>query len=240
MEEEKKKDWIKIDPHVHSLGASLCSDVDCKEIVEEKKRLGYQGAILTNHCQSWYYPEEEHADFMRRLVSEYERGAQYAAERDFKLWLGIEVTLDEPHYADWLLYGTTKEFLLSSPCLYKLTQKELFELCEANGILMVQAHAFRTGHSPCNPAYMHGIEINCNTRDLGNVGKVEAFAKEHALYVTCGVDYHHIMHFYYGGMFVPKECDSSVDFAEYIKRSGETHVFMQGDEMKYDFTKRKK
>ncbi len=31
----------------------------CEQIIDEKIRLGYDGAILTNHCQPWYYPAEE-------------------------------------------------------------------------------------------------------------------------------------------------------------------------------------
>ena len=225
--------WMKIDPHVHSLGISMCSDVDCKEIVDEKLRLGYEGAILTNHCQRWYYEQQEHADFIHRLIAEYERGVAYAQSKNFQLWLGIEVTIDDPHYADWLLYGVTKEFLQQTPCLYNLTQEALFRLCEEHGVLMVQAHPFRTGHSPCDPKFMHGVELNCNHRDLGNVGRVEAFAKEHGLLITCGTDYHHFTHSYHGGMFAPRGCASSKEFVEHIKKEKCTCVFMEGKELCY-------
>ena len=38
---------LKIDAHVHSKGISMCSHVSYQEIVEEKKKLGYDGIILT-------------------------------------------------------------------------------------------------------------------------------------------------------------------------------------------------
>ena len=50
--------FIKIDPHVHSKEVSMCSQVTVEEIIDAKIELGYEGAILTNHCQEWYYPKE--------------------------------------------------------------------------------------------------------------------------------------------------------------------------------------
>ena len=227
------KKFLRIDPHVHSSGISLCSVMDYKQIVYEKKKLGYDGVILMNHCQKWYYPEQDHTAFIERLIKEYREAEEYAKTQDFKVWLGIEVTLHEPHYADWLLFGVTIGFLRHTPCLYKLKQKELFEYCDRCGILMVQAHAFREGHSPCDPKYMHGIEINCNERDINNVAKVEEFAAKHKLLVTCGVDYHQVEHDYFGGMFVGEDCNSSEDFVREIKRNGKTRVFLQKEEKEY-------
>lgn len=227
--------FLKIDPHVHSSGVSLCSEVDYKQIVHEKKKLGYDGVILTNHCQKWYYPSEKHAEFIESLIKEYREAEAYAQTQGFQLWLGIEVSLHEPHYADWLLYGVTEDFLRHTPCLYALTQKALFELCDKNGVLMVQAHPFRAGHSPCDPKYMHGVEINCNARDLGNIATVEAFAAEHGLLVTCGVDYHQTVHDYFGGMFVGEGCNSSVDFVKEIRRNEKTRVFLQDERKEFPF-----
>ena len=123
--------FIKIDPHVHSKGISGCSHVSCEEIVDEKMELGYDGVILTNHCQKWYYLPEEHGEYVERVIEDYQKGKAYADKKGFRFYLGLEVTLTEPRYADWLLYGITEEFLRASPCLYALTQKELYELCEA-------------------------------------------------------------------------------------------------------------
>ena len=224
---------LKIDPHVHSSGISLCSRVDYKQIVDEMKKLGYDGVILTNHCQKWYYPPEEHASFIEKVIAEYRAAEKYAQTQDFQVWLGIEVTLHEPHYADWLLYGVTEEFLRRSPCLYQLKQKELFDFCSEWGVLMVQAHPFREGHSPCDPKYMHGVEINCNARDIDKVAMVEEFAAKHKLLITCGVDYHQTNQYYFGVMFVGEKCRSAVNFVHEIKSSGKTRVFLQKEEKEY-------
>jgi hypothetical protein len=223
--------WIKIDPHVHSKGVSLCSRLTCEEIIDSKRALGYDGAVLTNHCQRWYYPAEEHKYFIERVIEEFSRGKAYADKVGFRWYLGIEVSLDDPHYADWLLYGVTEEFLRATPCLYNLSQKELFDLCEEWGIVLIQAHPFR--QSPCDPRYMHGVERNCSSGDLDKTELVEEFAKQHGLLVTCGTDYHFTENNYFGGIFVPKSCTTAKELAEYLRRAGEVTVFANKEKTTY-------
>ena len=93
----------------------------------------------------------------------------------------------EPHYTDWLLYGITEEFLLKSPCFFTLFQKELFDYCQQYGVVMIQAYPYR--QSPCEPKYMHGVEINCSDGDLDKITLVEDFAKAHNLLVACGLSF---------------------------------------------------
>ena len=222
---------IKIDPHTHSSGVSGCSHITCEGIIDSKMERGYQGAILVNHCQSWYYPETEHKQFMERVIAEYARGREYADKKGFHFYLGLEVTLMEPHYADWLLYGITEDFLRASPCLYTLTQQRLYELCEECGAVLVQAHPYR--QSPANPKYMHGVEINCCGADLEKVELVEAFAKEHDLLITCGTDYHGATNTYNGGIYIPESCRDATDIAKFFREKGSVTVFREGEEKTY-------
>ena len=48
------ENYRKIDMHVHSSGMSLCSRVSVEEIVDCKKRLGYDGAVLVNKEREFY------------------------------------------------------------------------------------------------------------------------------------------------------------------------------------------
>ena len=222
---------IKIDPHVHSSGTSRCSHVTCEQLIDEKIKLGYDGAILTNHCQEWYYPKEEHKNYIERVIEDFARGKAYADKKGFRFYLGLEVTLNIPHYADWLLYGVAEDILRKTPCLYTLTQKELFDFCEEHGVLLIQAHPYR--QSPCEPKYMHGVEINCTDGDLDKIPQVEEFAKEHGLLITCGTDYHFPERTYHGGIYVPESCQTAVDVAKYIRKRGEVHTFYGGTEKTY-------
>ena len=215
---------LKIDPHVHSNGISRCSQMTCEEIIDEKIALGYDGAILTNHCQEWYYKPESHALFIEEVIEEFYRGKAYADSKGFRLYLGLEVTLMQPHYADWLLYGITEEFLRSTPCLYQLSQKELFALCEKWGVLLVQAHPFR--QSPGEPKYMHGIEHNCSQGDVYKFDLVEAFAKAHGLLITCGTDYHFKENTRFGGIYIDESCQTAADIVAYIKNVKSVKFFI--------------
>ena len=215
---------LKIDAHVHSKGLSGCSHVSCQEIVDEKMALGYDGAILANHCQEWYYKPEAHKEFMQAIIDEFRAGKAYADAKGFRFYLGLEVTLMKPHYADWLLYGVTEEFLLRSPCLYTLSQQELFTLCETWGILLVQAHPYR--QQPGDPKYMHGIEHNCSQGDVYKFDLVEAFAKEHDLLLTCGTDYHFKENSRFGGVLIPESCHTATDVAAYMKSVKKLQIFI--------------
>ena len=224
--------WLRIDPHVHSKGISRCSLVTCEQIIDEKIRLGYDGAILTNHCQQWYYSEDAHSEFMEKIISEYQCGKRYAEKKGFCWYLGIEVSLNKPHYADWLLYGVTEEFLRCSACLYSLSQEELFEYCNKWGVVMIQAHPYR--QTPCNPQYMHGVEINCSSGDLDKLGLVEEFAKKHNLLVTCGTDYHFTENAFRGGIYIPEHCKTAADIAKWIRENKRIKVFFGEKDMVYE------
>ncbi len=226
------ENFIKIDPHVHSSGISRCSHVTCEQIIDEKIGLGYDGVVLTNHCQEWYYPPNEHKNYIEQVMGDFMRGKAYADKKGFRFYLGLEVSLNEPHYADWLLYGVTESFLRKTPCLYTLSQQELFQLCEENGVLLVQAHPFR--QSPCDPNFMHGVEINCSDGDLDKIPLVEEYAKEHGLLVTCGTDYHFPERTYHGGIYIPDTCQTAENIAEYIRKVGKIRAFYGGVEKTYE------
>ncbi len=225
--------FLKIDPHVHSNGISLCSRVTCEEIIDNKIALGYDGVVLTNHCQTWYYPAAEHSHYVERVIEEYRRGKRYADEKGFAFFLGLEVTLTKPYYGDWLLYGVTEECLRASPCLYQLTQEELFAFCERWGIVLIEAHPFREGCTVGDPAYMHGVEINCTNCDLDKISLVEEFAEKHNLLVTCGTDYHTVERKYFGGIYLPEGCQTAVDMAKHIRSTGEIKTFYGGGKKDY-------
>lgn len=217
---------LKFDAHVHSSGVSRCSRVTYRQIVDQKLAQGYDGAVLTNHCQWFYYEPSEHAAFMKRFVEEFKSAEAYAREKNFRLILGLEVTLHDPSYNDWLLYGATEAFLLNTPCLYELSQKQAFELCRDNGIVFVQAHPFRNSGWG-DERYMHGVEINCTGGDLERADEVVERAKQRGLLVTCGTDYHGPDRTFRGGTFLPAWVETSVELAEYLRGASATELFLE-------------
>lgn len=221
---------MKIDPHVHSAGASYCSRVTYEDILKNKKAAGYGGAILTNHCQSHYFEPSNQREWSERFINEWLNAKKFGEQNHFKFLFGIEVTIYDPIYSDWLLYGATPEFLRAAPCLYKLDQRQLFDLCNDNGIFLVEAHPYRNAPSPCPAKYMHGIEINCNPIDYEKKQDVINFANEYGLLITCGTDYHSADNEAIGGMVVPDNINDSQSFASYLKTTKSTSLLLDGTE----------
>ena len=232
----EERGWLKIDPHTHTKGVSYCSRWGIEEHIDWKIRMGYDGAVLTNHCQRGYYPPAEHQNYVDRVLEEYEKGRRYAEDKGFRLWLGLEVSIWKPHYADILLYGVTEEFLRTVQSPYALSQKQLFAYCKEYGVFMAQAHPYRelppnfeggfTAQDLLDENFLHGAELNCSGRD---VPRHDALIKEFSdkgLVVTCGTDDHGGGEFF-GGMLVPDTVTSGVEFAEYLFSTKSTKIFRQ-------------
>ncbi len=210
------EEYVLFDPHVHSSGISKCSHVTGMEIVDTRKSEGYGGIVLTNHCQPWYYTPQEHREFIKRFIAEYRAVKEYADNVGFRAFLGIEVTISLPDVADWLLYGVDEKFLIDSPCLYALTQKELFTLCEKAEVAMVQAHPYRSSTLPRAAEYMHGMEINCTPCDVNTRETVIKEAEKRGIFVTCGTDYHGDARPIKGGIYLPSSVNNAGKMAEYL------------------------
>ena len=220
---------LRCDPHVHTGGISTCCPALYPEIIDNKVAQGYEMAVLTNHSQSWYCPPNKHRELMERHLEEFDRAYAYAKDRGLVLLLGLEVTVRDPAWTDWLLYGVNERFMLNAPCLYNLTQKELFEYCKINGVIMVQAHPYRYHPSIANPNYSHGIEINCSSGDLQYKDEILHQAQTHGLTVTCGTDYHGQNKFI-GGLRVPAWVKTGRDFGDYLSAAKNTDIFFGGED----------
>ena len=231
--------FIKIDTHVHTSGVSRCAQHTFQQAIDQKIKEGYDGLIMTNHCQSWYYAptEEEHKQFVQKVIDEYHSAVAYAKDKGFRVMLGLEVTITNPFYSDWLLFGVTEAFLKTSPILYQLSQRELFALCEKENIFLVHAHPLRPTpfgeqYSVGERDFLRGVEINCSNGDLDKKDEIIEIAQEMGVVVTCGSDYHGRASYTPGAMIVPSWVETSVDFARYLKETDETWLIMGDKELK--------
>lgn len=225
------QDFLKIDMHVHTKGVSKCSWVSVEDAVDLKIADGYDGFVLTNHCQSFYYLENEHRKYIEGVLDEFKRAKDYGELKGFKVFLGLEVSIHSPFYSDWLLYGASEEFLKSTPCLYRLNQRELYKVCHEADVLLVQAHPYRSNTGYCDdmkpgfPDALDGLEINCTPRDFLTKEKVLASAKEMGKFVVCGTDYHGPDGRVSGGTFLPRTVRNAVEIAQYLRQTKETRLF---------------
>lgn len=186
---------MKLDMHVHS-GFSECAQVTYRDAVDAFASIG-ENFVLCNHYNALYtrgYGGRYGEEYPRKFVEEFYNAREYGVSKGIKVFFGIEVAICMPDcpYAEFLIYGARPQFLLDHPLVYELSQRELYELCEENSLLLVQAHPFRKeqGHFPHDMKYVHGVEINCHFRFLREEEKVRRLAEENKLIVTCGSDFH--------------------------------------------------
>lgn len=221
---------MKIDTHVHSSGISKCSRVTYEEIVKNKLNAGYNGAVLMNHCQPWYYEPQQLSEWIEDFIQEFKKAYNYGKEQGFTFFLGIEVSVNIPRWADFLIFGVTEEFLKNAPDMCRISQKELYEYCKQYGALMVQAHPLRPDFELLDVNYMDGVELNLSNLDISTHAQVEELANAHGLALTVGTDYHSASSLGVGGLIIPDGITNSVELCNYLKQSKQLQAFI-GDKI---------
>ncbi len=245
----------KIEMHCHTSPVSTCSRSSAERLGERYAACGFDAVLLTNHYSD-AYPQSYGVSFDEWLdvfIGGYKNFADCCRERGIEAWLGAEVSLYAPYseymrehypedflrenYADYLLVGATEEFFRSSPNLCRLDQKTLYETCKASGVLVYQAHPFRSvqGHSPKDFRYVDGLEVNgcCGFTSIPtdvNEDKINELADEYGLSVVAGGDTHYDWHKLQTATFVPDDVRSAVDLAEYLRRNKRPSYTLCGDD----------
>lgn len=224
---------MKIDTHTHTSGVSFCSHVSPKEYVRAFKAAGYDAVILTNHYSRQYmfrYGDTFDAQ-IDVYLNEYRTAKKAGEEEGIPVFLAAEVAIATPQspYIEFLLYGVDENFLLANPCLYDKSQRELYKICNDNGVLMFQSHPFRTeqGHVPMDPEFMDGTEINCHPLFLRHEEEVREFVDKHGLALICGSDFHTLAQAGSAATFVPAPLTSAKDFANYIRKHPRPELFVR-------------
>ena len=187
---------MKIDLHVHSLPISRCAHHQPEEIPAFFKKQNFDAICLTNHC----YPQ--HSDYLalnlkdqaKKYIEIYRRCRDSGKVIGIKVFFGLELKLiNEEHQPEFLLYGLSEDTFVKSYPLYGISQKELFDFCNHENIIMIQAHPFRheQGYQPADIRYMHGIEVY-NPHPSFPVRYHEALtlADQYGFIKTAGSDFH--------------------------------------------------
>lgn len=210
---------LLIDAHIHTNGISHCSQRTPEALIEECVKDNLDGIVLSNHCKADYCREEPYETWVKRYVAEFYKTRQIGEANGIRVLFGIEVTLREKPNVDYVIYGVTEDDILTSPRLYDMNQEGLYQWCLSKNALLYQAHPYRNGAVPQNPAFLHGVEINCHPLyGTNEERRVTALAKEHNLKLSCGSDFHGDTYKAHCGMLVPEWVETGVDFATWLKR----------------------
>ena len=187
---------MKIDMHTHCLPVSRCAHHTAEQLPEIFKAAGLDAVVLTNHCSPHHCDSlsADPSEQAKIFVETYHRAREAGERVGVRVLFGVEVKLiNEPAKPEFLLYGISEQTFLSSYPLYNLTQKELYDFCNQNDIIMVQSHPFRSeqGYLPSDMRFVHGIEIyNAHPNFNPRFEEAESLAREHSKIMTAGSDCH--------------------------------------------------
>lgn len=221
---------MKIDMHTHCLPVSLCAHHQPEELPHFFKNAGMDGFVLTNHC----YPR--HCDELSNVLIEqakiyvdvFHRAKKTGENIGIKVFFGCEIKLiNEPNKPEFLLYGLSEDDFINYYPMYNVSQKELFEFCNQNDILMYQSHPFRKeqGYAPAIPKYMHGVEVyNPHLRFPPRYEEATSFADENNLLKSSGSDFHEESQAGLAGMVLPESVNDQFMLRDYLK-SGRYEIF---------------
>lgn len=205
------------DLHAHSSGISKCCRIPFEEVINQARRHGMECIVLTNHYQKSYIEDGDAIGFAKRYIEEYHKARDYGKTVDFTVIFGIEVTMEKYPAVHMLIYGVPEEFLLENPCVFDLTQEELYELVKSYGGILVQAHPFRNGATVLDVNFLDGIEINCHPLYKKSYAEeLIKIAEENNLALTCGGDFHADTYRPQCGMYLPDCLFDTFELAKHI------------------------
>lgn len=222
---------FRYEMHIHSKPCSGGGD-DIRRQIDVLIERGYTGMVITNH---FYYgdtridrglPWEEFVDAYRQ---DYLNGLEYARERDFDLYFGIEEHVGEG--LEVLCYGISPDLLAAHPELREPRVEDYIRLVHEAGGLIFQAHPYRDRYYIPNPGplpcldELDGIEVYNAANYPEENERAAALAAERGLRcTTAGSDGHHCDSCGFGGIELYERPRDYAEFIEMI-RAGRYEIY---------------
>ena len=213
---------MKLETHAHCKGGSRCAIAPVKDLIDDYKKEGYGGVVLTSHiCETYYndYPGDTHKEKIDFYMSLYYEGLEYAKTQDMKFFWGCEVKTLHPEnlYMEYMLYGVTEKMLYDNKPFFTLSQQELFRFAEKNNVFMYQSHPFRNNVYCGDPKFMHGAEsFNGHFHHINNNALAKELCQKHNLLEMSGTDYHGVGQPCLGGIYVPDDISDMQSLVDYL------------------------
>lgn len=206
-----------IDLHAHSSGISRCCRIPYDAVIDTALDAGLDGIVLTNHYQKLYVTDGDARAFAHRYIEEFHLAKAYGDTVGCKVFFGAEVTMERYDGAHLLLYGISEHFITENPALFDWTMEEMHRKVKALGGVLVQAHPYRQKKHLLDVRYLDGVEVNCHPI-YGNsyFADMVEIAKENALILTAGGDYHADTYRPRCGTYLPDDLQDSADIGKYL------------------------
>ncbi len=219
----------KYELHAHTNEVSRCAAISAKDIIEEYKKAGYSGIVITNHYSPMTFNPGEFFS-KKKAVDHYLEGYREAKKyetEDFSVLLGVELRF----YAtvnDYLIYGVSEEMLYSLPFLLKIYIRRASKLFREKGCIFLQAHPFRKMITRANPKYLDGVEVfNGKASKEANDSSLSWANEINARIKTSGSDCHRVSGVAKGGIITKEPIKTNEDLLRILKSGNYELIKMQ-------------
>ncbi len=234
--------------HLHTSQASACARSAGYEMAEAAKAFGYTGIVVTDHnwggntCIPRSLPWTE-------WVDAFAKGYYDAREQGDKIGLDVFWGYEAGYNGtEFLIFGTTPEWMRSHPELRDATVEEQFHIVHKGGGIVVHAHPYREEYYIPEirlfPKYVDAVEAinathSCHKSQAHNDPKFDeraiAYARKHKLPMTAGSDIHST-NLFGGGMAFREKlrdgkelCDAILGNGDYLLTNGDAWFDRQGN-----------
>lgn len=223
---------MKLETHLHTACGSRCARVKPEEIPALYKALGYDGIVVTEHFNRGvvenYYDYGNGKRISDCFFEGYRR--MKAAADGLKIFFGMEIAVrSDTLPMEYILYGFDRAFPEAHEDLYSLDQRQLYELCRENDILMYQAHPLRDNIALGDLRYLDGLEgFNGHPGHDSRNDRAEALAAEKGLLVMSGSDFHDFGQQGTGGIVLDGDVKDEKELVAAI-RAGRYKILRNGE-----------
>jgi len=227
--------------HLHTSQSSACAMSTGSDMARACKRSGYTGITVTDH---FFYGNSrvDRSLSWTDWVEGYAKGYE-DAKREGDL-IGLQVFFGwEAGYrgTEFLIYGLSKEWLLTHPEIKDATVEEQFLLVGNSGGMVIHAHPFREEfYIPeirLFPEYIHGVETknatHSNPRSKSHFDpeqdeRAQEYAMKYGFPAIAGSDIHStdLLH---GGVAFSRKIIDEKDFVKAIL-GRESYILLNGTE----------
>lgn len=217
----------KIETHLHTKLVSSCGWLSPEEIISGYKKKGYDAVTVTDHFHREWLDRRgltysQKFDIAADFLKGYNAVREAGEKAGIRVYYGAELRFDE-NINDYLLLGYKKELLNNADAIFRMGIREFSNIARQAGMLIIQAHPFRTGSVPADPSFLDGVEVyNGNVRHLHNNfnDKAMEFAQKNNLIMLAASDCHRPEDIGLSGILSDVLPENSFSYAELI-RSGE-------------------
>lgn len=227
--------------HLHTSQSSACAMSTGSEMARACKKAGYTGITVTDHFfygNSCVNRSLSWMDWVEGYAKGYEDAKKEGDRLGLQVFFGWEAGYKG---TEFLIYGLSKEWLLTHPEIKDATIEEQFQLVGKDGGMVIHAHPYREEfYIPeirLFPEYIHGVEVknatHSNRRSRSHYDPDQdalalAYAQNYGFPMIAGSDIHNT-DLLLGGVAFARKIKDEKDFVKAVLGK-ETYLLLNGTE----------